>query len=121
MKRRAKSPNGQGQVDQINVHFNSSPADQAARAMASQLASRRGNLSGVVKTFLCALDQVQRQTGVEITVEMLAGDMLMRALVGLPIGMEPSPREEPDIIISTAQRASAGEIADNLIGALPDF
>ena len=120
MKRLAKSPNGQGQVDQINVHFNSSPADQSARAMASQLASRRGNLSGVVKTFLCALDQVQRQTGVEITVEMLAGDMLMRALVGLPVG-QPPQREEPDIIISTAQRASAGEIADNLLGALPDF
>ena len=107
MAYRAKSPNGQGQVDQINVHFDASPTDQLARAMASQLAGKRGNLSSAIKTFLCALAQVQQQTGVEITMELLGGDLLTRALIGLPVG-QPPPREEPDILISTAQRASAG-------------
>ena len=120
MKRRVKSLHGQGRVNQINVKFDASPTDQLAQAMARQLSGKRGNLSSAVKMFLCALAQVQQQTGVEITMEMLGGDMLMRALVGLPVGTPPL-REEPEIIISTAQRASAGEIADNLLGALPDF
>ena len=97
MKRRVKSRHGQALVDQINVKFDASPTDQLARAMASQLSGKRGNLSSAVKLFLCALAQVQQQTGVEVTMEMLGGDMLMRALVGLPVG-QPPPREEPDII-----------------------
>ena len=120
MKRRVKSLHGQGRVNQINVKFDASPTDQLARAMAGQLSGKRGNLSSAVKMFLCALAQVQQQTGVEVTIEMLAGDMLMKALVGLPAQM-PLTTEEPEIIISTAKRASAGEIADNLLGSLPDF
>jgi hypothetical protein len=119
MAKRSKSRSGEGECAQILVRFDLNDTENVrALMMARQLAGRHGSLSKIIRGFLLALADFQDTTGVELNADVVVEMFLSGLMSGGKVMPATShfilDSEEPDIIVGTANRASADEIAYNM-------
>lgn len=124
MRRRPpKANNGEGESGLISLAFNlDDPVEAEAYEMARQLARPHGRRKHVIVALLYGLAMVQRRTGVELNTDVvmamaLSGNLLGGGLMA-PESARPRTLEEPAVMVTSASKASATEVAQNFLSSM---
>lgn len=105
-----KPPNGEGRGFNALISFNpNEPGERRAREFARRL-SKTKKLSGLVKGILDGLAEYEERTGVILTPERIIGLMFSG---GTGQHNSYGEADQPDIVMTTENKAGAGEIANN--------
>ena len=129
MPKREKPSNGEGSSGLMSIVFDLGDETEAeAYEMARQLArGPHGRRKHVIVALLYGLSLYQKKLGMELNADAIMGLALSGGLFGsgglvetLPSvpSMRPSTLQEPAITISSAQKASAEEVAQNFFGSM---
>jgi hypothetical protein len=128
MKKRLPKPNnGEGESGLISLHFNlNDPTEREAYEMARQLATTHGRRKHVIVAVLYGLSQYQKETGIQLNADTMMGLALKGSLIGglvqsvsAPIeASRPKTLREPTVVVSSARKASAQEVANNFLNCM---
>lgn len=123
-RRAAKANNGEGESGLISLAFKlDDPIEAEAYEMARQLARPHGRRKHVIVALLYGLAMYQRRTGVELNTDVvmamaLSGNLLGGGLMGPVEPVRPRTLEEPTVVVSSANKASAKEVATNFLSSM---
>jgi len=123
-QRPPKANNGEGESGLMSLAFNlEDPVEAEAYEMARQLARPHGRRKHVIVALLYGLAMYQRRTGVELNTDVvmamaLSGNLLGGGLMGPAEPSRPRTLEEPTVVVSSANKASAKEVANNFIASM---
>ncbi len=118
-----KPNNGDGESGLISLAFNlDDPVEAEAYEMARQLARPHGRRKHVIVAVLYGLSMVQKRTGVELNTDVvmamaMSGNLLGGGLIA-PTEGRPQTLQEPTIVVSSAHKASAHEVAQNFLSSM---
>src|ERR1700712_1300564 len=111
-----KANNGEGESGLISLAFNlDDPVEAEAYGMAKQLARPHGRRKHVIIAVLYGLSMYQKRTGVELNTDVvmamaMSGNLLGGGLLA-PSDSRPQTLQEPTVVVSSAYKASAREVA----------
>jgi hypothetical protein len=128
MTKREKPSNGEGSSGLMSLVFDLGDETEAeAYEMARQLArGPHGRRKHVIIALLYGLSLYQKKLGMELNADTIMGLALSGSLFGdgglaetlaVPPA-RPSTLEEPAVTISSAQKASADEVAENFLKSM---
>ena len=129
MPTREKPSNGEGSSGLMSLVFDLGDETEAeAYEMARQLArGPHGRRKHVIVALLYGLSLYQKKLGMELNADTIMGLALSGSLFGdgglaetlasVPAA-RPSTLEEPSVTISSAQKASAHEVAENFLKSM---
>ena len=123
-RRTAKANNGEGESGLISLAFNlDDPVEVEAYEMARQLARPHGRRKHVIVALLYGLAMYQRRTGVELNTDVvmamaLSGNLLGGGLLTPQEPARPRTLEDPTVVVSSANKASAKEVAQNFLSSM---
>lgn len=123
-RRAAKANNGEGESGLMSLAFNlEDPIEAEAYEMARQLARPHGRRKHVIVALLYGLAMYQRRTGVELNTDVvmamaLSGNLLGGGLMGPVEPARPRTLEQPSVVVSSANKASAKEVAQNFLSSM---
>lgn len=124
---RGKPANGEGEGGAISLVFDlSDPIEREAYEMAKQLARPHGRRKHVIVALLYGLSVYQRRTGIQLNTDVvmamaLSGNLIGGGGLGLFEDQRPPSLDEPNVVISTADRVDEEEMAKNLLTSFGDF
>ena len=128
MPRNSKPSNGEGESGAISLVFDlSDPMEREAYEMAKQLARSHGRRKHVIVALLYGLSLYQKRTGMELNTDVVMAIVLSGGLMGeggidmLPERPRPQTLEEPRVVVSSAHKASAQEVANNFLKSMSGF
>ena len=128
MPRTSKPSNGEGESGAISLVFDlSDPMEREAYEMAKQLARSHGRRKHVIVALLYGLSLYQKRTGMELNTDVVMAIVLSGGLIGeggLDMMAErprPQTLEEPRVVVSSANKASAQEVANNFLKSMSGF
>lgn len=122
-----KPANGEGQGGAISLVFDlSDPMEREAYEMAKQLARPHGRRKHVIVAVLYGLSLYQQRTGVELNTDAVMAMALSGSLIGgggldIPTRERPPTLVEPAVVISSAEKVSSEEMAQNLLKSFGSF
>jgi hypothetical protein len=126
--RKEKPSNGDGESGAISLVFDlSDPMEREAYEMAKQLARPHGRRKHVIVALLYGLSLYQKRTGMELNTDVVMAIVLSGQLIGeggfdaLPERPRPQALEEPRVVVSSANKASAQEVASNFLKSMSGF
>ena len=129
MPKREKPSNGEGSSGLMSIVFDLGDDTEAeAYEMARQLArGPHGRRKHVMVALLYGLSLYQKKLGMELNADTIMGLALSGSLFGggampdtlpaVPVA-RPATLEEPSVTISSAQKASAQEVAENFLKSM---
>ena len=121
--RTPKANNGEGDSGLISLAFNlSDPVEAEAYEMARQLARPHGRRKHVIVALLYGLALHQKRTGTELNTDVvmamaMSGNLLGGGLLTADSG-RPQTLQEPTVVVSSAHKASAHEVAQNFLSSM---
>ncbi len=122
-----KPANGEGEGGAFSLVFDlSDPVEREAYEMAKQLARPHGRRKHVIVALLYGLSMYQKRTGIQLNTDVVMAMALSGNLIGgggldLPERQRPPTLDEPTVVISSADKVSGEETANNLLKSFGGF
>ncbi len=122
-----KPNNGDGESGLISLAFNlDDPVEAEAYEMARQLARPHGRRKHVIVAVLYGLSMYQKRTGVELNTDVvmalaMSGNLLGGGLLAPSDNGRPQTLQEPTVVVSSAHKANAHEVAKNFLSSMGDL